>query len=81
MKRISLIGLELKARHTCALAWNLWAVQGGMKADAKRGRPLSPIAERAREIAQRKAAQAEFFQALDRLFPLGYGWTRKGGAA
>lgn len=59
-------------------AWNLWAAQGGMKADAKRGRPLSRIAVRAKEIAEHKALLGELFGKLDRLFPLGYSnrWDR-----
>ena len=83
MHRISLIKLELQARHACAQAWNLWAVQGGIKADEKRGRPLSRIAARAKELAERKRLMAEFYQALDRLFPLGFSnrWERKGVAA
>lgn len=79
MKTDSLIGLELQARHACAVAWNLWAVQGGLKADAKRGRPLSRIAARAKEIAEHRRVLAGLFQKLDRLFPLGYSnrWNRK----
>lgn len=83
MKPKSLIGLELQARHTACLAWSLWATQGGMKADPKRGRPLSRIAAKAKEIAQERSRLAELWYALNCLFPLGYSnqWDRKEVAA
>lgn len=83
MKPTNLIKLEMEARQACVQSWNLWAVQGGMKADEKRGRPLSRIAARAKEFAERKRLMAEFYQALGRLFPLGFSnrWERKGVAA
>ena len=83
MKPDSLIKRELQARQACAQAWNLWAAQGGMKADPKRGRPLTRMAARAREIAEAKRVLAELFAALGALFPLGYSnrWNRKEVAA
>jgi hypothetical protein len=82
MKTKSLLGLELQARFAGLQAWNLWAAQGGMKADPKRGRPLTRIAARAKEIAEHKSLLANLFQKLARLFPLGYSmrWERKGVA-
>jgi hypothetical protein len=78
MKTNSLIGLELQARQACAVAWNLWAAQGGM-----RPRLASPLAAKAKAIAEQRSALAELFQKLDRLFPLGYSnrWSRKEVAA
>lgn len=82
MKPKSLIGLELHARRVACVAWNVWAAQGGMKADPKRGRPLSRIAAKAKEIAEERSRLADLWHALNCVFPLGYSnrWNRKGVA-
>lgn len=81
MKLKSLIGLELKYRFAGLQALNLWAVQGGMLASMNR-QPPSRIAAAAKEIADHKQRLGLLFQALDRIYPLGYSqrWNRKGVA-
>lgn len=75
MKPKSFLRLEFEARLNGIRARNLWAAQGGMAASMNR-QPGNRLAEAARALADQRAAEAEFFQSLGRLFPCGLGWHR-----
>lgn len=70
----SLLSLEARARGL--QAWRLWASQGGAHASLRR-LPESRLALAAKARAERCGQMAEFYGALDALFPLGLSWSKR----
>ena len=71
MKPTDFLLRALQAGLDAQRAWNLWGSQRGRQflTDAPEGR----LCAAARELAEKRAFEAELFFALDRVFPFGLG--------